>query len=85
MPRNLNCCRVCGYKYEEDYFPWGTDGKVATFDICFCCGVEFGYQDCLENSITKFRSAWMAKGCPWRDPKYKPEAWTWEKQKTQIE
>jgi hypothetical protein len=37
-------CRVCGL--EQDFQPWGKDGKTPAFEICGCCGVDFGYQDC---------------------------------------
>ena len=40
-----HCCRVCGW-YMEGYLPYGEDGSLPTFDMCDCCGVEFGYQDC---------------------------------------
>jgi hypothetical protein len=34
------CCRICGLK--QDFKPWGEDGKTPAFEICSCCGVEFG-------------------------------------------
>ena len=39
----LMLCRVCGWKQETA--PWGGDGQTASFLICPCCGVEFGYED----------------------------------------
>lgn len=33
-------CRVCGY-YIDD-LPWGKDGNCPTYEICPCCGDEFG-------------------------------------------
>ena len=38
---NKLACRVCG-KVQDDP-TWGEDGKTPTFDICDCCGVQFGY------------------------------------------
>ena len=35
-------CRVCGAEQPEA--PWGDDGETPTYDICNCCGVEFGYE-----------------------------------------
>ena len=58
MNRELNICRICGY-FEEDYFPWGEDGKTSSFDICSCCNVEFGYEDTILDSIRKFRANWI--------------------------
>ena len=29
-------CRVCGL--NQDFKPWGEDGKTPAFEICGCCG-----------------------------------------------
>ncbi|WP_407906848.1 hypothetical protein [Escherichia coli] len=44
-------CRVCGAEQPEA--PWGDDGETPTYDICNCCGVEFGYEDSTVQSIKK--------------------------------
>ena len=36
-------CRICGYRLGFE--PWGDDGKTPTYEICPCCGVEFGNED----------------------------------------
>ena len=36
-------CRICGYRLGFE--PWGDDEKTPTYEICPCCGVEFG--NCL--------------------------------------
>lgn len=36
-------CRVCGLYIEDE--PWGKDGSCPTYEICSCCGVEFGNED----------------------------------------
>lgn len=36
-------CRFCGLRQDEK--PWGDDDKTASFEMCFCCGVEFSYED----------------------------------------
>ncbi|MGB7430615.1 MAG: hypothetical protein WA933_22715 [Microcoleaceae cyanobacterium] len=46
---NKNSCRVCGY--DMKYPIWGEDGNTPSFDICPCCGTEFGYEDCTPQSI----------------------------------
>lgn len=83
--KNLQFCRVCGLFLGKDvkgneYFPWGENGNSPSFDICICCGVEFGYGDCFLEDIRAFREEWMKKGSPWRSPEYKPENWSLEEQ-----
>ena len=71
-------CRVCGYL--SDTAPWGDDGKSPTYEICPCCGVEYGYEDSSIVGIKKYREEWIAAGADWKDKKSKPENWSWEDQ-----
>lgn len=78
--RPLKCCRVCGLEYS-DYYPWGENGKSATYDNCVCCGCQFGYDDDEETcgtSISAYRQEWFNKGVPLSNPesKYLPKQWT---------
>ena len=84
MPNNpLHCCRVCGLDHE--YFIWGQDGKSPTFDICECCGVEFGYGDTSVQNCIDIRKHWIeVENAKWRDHKLKPEGWNLEQQLRQI-
>ncbi len=82
--RSAHCCRVCGLFLGKDYFPWGEDGQCPTFDICPCCGVEFGYEDCSAESIKAFRNEWFVEETPWFDPKRKAENWSLEEQLKNI-
>jgi hypothetical protein len=66
-------CRVCGFSNEAP--PWGTDGKTPLFDMCPCCGVEFGYEDATALGARGYRDEWLARGAQWHDPACKPEAW----------
>lgn len=50
----LNACKICGYS-ENNWFPWGIDGKTPSFDICPQCNVEFGYEDCNEEAIKSYK------------------------------
>ena len=75
-------CRVCGLEHQDE--PWGLDGKSPTFDICICCGVEFGYQDTTPESAARFRARWLDDGANWRDPKKKPDDWDMVAQLAQI-
>ena len=84
----LKCCRVCGLEYT-DYYPWGEDGQSATYDICVCCGCEFGYDD-DENASGKgtfaYRQEWFDKGIPLNAPnsEYLPTYWTVNHLKSQL-
>jgi hypothetical protein len=56
-------CRVCGY--ESDSPSWGEDGRTPSFEICPCCGVEWGYEDSLREGVLAHREAWFADGAKW--------------------
>ena len=69
-----NICKVCGLFQEEP--PWGDDGNSPSFEICDCCGVEFGYEDSTTESIKRFRENWIASGVNWFNSKEKPDQWS---------
>lgn len=75
---NKNNCRVCGL-YIQD-FPWGKDGKSPTYEICPCCGVEFGNEDYTKESICDYRREWISNGAIWFDQKKRPKNWDLYKQ-----
>ena len=72
------CCRVCGLIQGDQ--PWGEGGQCASFNICGCCGVTFGYQDCTPEYVKKYRTEWLKKGGKWFTPDEKPADWSLEKQ-----
>jgi hypothetical protein len=76
-PKIFNC-RVCGLVQGDE--PWGEDGKSPTFDICDCCGVEFGYGDCTLKAVHASRERWSKNGFLWRCPKEKPPNWSLDEQ-----
>jgi len=80
-PKTLEC-RVCG-RYSED-FPWGEDGKSPSFQLCPCCGVQFGKEDFTLESIRQYRDEWMRKGGVWFSKNEKPEHWDIEIQLKNI-
>lgn len=85
MPKNNDhnfFCRVCGF--DQGFAPWGEDNKSPTFDICDCCGVQFGYEDCDLKYVKLFRKNWIEKGAAWSFPKVKPSNWSLEEQMKQI-
>jgi len=65
----LHTCRICGY-FDKDLMPWGEDGDIPSFEICPCCGVEFGYEDVQIDSIVRYRKKWMNSKKFLLDPKY---------------
>ena len=75
MPNNgfNDLCRVCGLAQEVP--PWGEDGETPTFNICDCCGVEFGYENATLGAVTKFRDAWIRSGAHWFNQGKKPDHW----------
>ena len=84
MPNDSNnlACRVCGNIQSDP--PWGEDGQCPTYDICDCCGVEFGYGDCTLKATKTFRGKWLENGANWKYPKEKPPNWSLEEQLKQI-
>lgn len=75
-------CRICGFLQANA--PWGDDGQTPSFEICDCCGAEFGYHDATIQAIKKYRNKWLSEGAIWLTPKEKPETWLLEEQLKQI-
>lgn len=71
-------CRVCGFLQDE--LPWGESEDLPTFNICPCCGVEFGYEDATLYGIRRYRKLWLSGGAKWFNPKLQPKDWTLELQ-----
>jgi len=67
-------CPVCGYdKLEEEAYD--VDGNPS-YEICKCCGFEFGYDDESEGkSFKEYRMEWIESGAQWHNAKEKPENW----------
>jgi len=83
MPSDNNFhCRVCGYLPEMP--PWGGDGQSPTYEICPCCGVEYGYEDSTVSSVKKYRDEWADAGYKWQDVNAKPKFWNLEDQLKRI-
>lgn len=75
-------CRICGLFQEEQ--PWGKDGESPTYNICPCCGVEFGNEDYTIKSVHEYRKLWLEKGAVWFSIKEKPINWLLEEQLKDI-
>lgn len=82
MPNN-NVCKICGLEFG-DFYPWGEYGDLASFDICPCCGVEWGYEDCNEESSIRYRTSWINNGMNWFQPEKKPKNWNGYQQLQKI-
>ncbi len=68
----LNTCRVCGYT-DAIFFPWGKDGKTPSFEICDCCGYQFGKTDDDEGiTFEQYRTRWIAGGMVWDKGRSEP-------------
>ncbi|MGN6293494.1 MAG: hypothetical protein ACTHMV_12190 [Chitinophagaceae bacterium] len=79
---NEHNCRVCGLYITES--PWGMDGESPTYEICPCCGVEFGNEDYTIEATRRYRQKWLDKGGDWFNLKEKPEVWDKEEQMKDI-
>lgn len=58
-------CPVCGYKELAD--------PPQDYEICACCGTEFGYHD-FTLSHAELRQRWLEAGAPWFDYTSPPPA-----------
>jgi hypothetical protein len=77
-----NNCRVCGLLL--DTAPWGDDETTPTYEICPCCGVEFGNEDYTIESSWDFLKQWLSTGANWFDKSERPPDWSLQSQLAQI-
>ena len=75
-------CPVCGYPELTE--PPRNENGNPPFEMCDCCGVEFGYEDCSIDSIIQYRTEWIKNGCNWFAVE-KPLDWLFEEQLKNIE
>jgi hypothetical protein len=80
---NTLLCRVCGYANQNP--PWGHDQLTPDFEICPCCGVTAGYEDCSAESAAMYRTKWLSKGAPWFTSKQRPDDWSVKQQLLSIQ
>ena len=83
MLNKFTTCRICGHKYD-DFYPWGKDGKTASFEICDCCGVTFGYEDATKKAAIEFRKIWIDNGAKWHNCSVQPKGWSFEKSLREV-
>lgn len=66
-------CHVCGWLLDEA--PWGECGTHASWDVCSCCGCEFGLDDYIDTAMVEYRDQWLMGGAVWFAPRFKPVGW----------
>ena len=84
-------CPVCGYdrlsqKPYNDAEPFEESKMNAviygleygSFEICSCCGFEFGVDDV--SKIKEYRENWLKNGAKWFAEKRMPKNWKLEEQ-----
>ena len=76
--KSAHYCRVCGH-YNED-FSWGREEATPSFNICDCCGTEFGYHDFTIKGIRRRREIWLKQASEWNNVSAKPKVWDLERQ-----
>ena len=76
IERDTTLCPVCGFDLGEPAWPNG----LGSFEICSCCGIQFGYEDCAggggpaaraELYATR-RERWIGDGKKWWSPRPRP-------------
>jgi rubredoxin len=76
-------CPVCGYpRLLEPAYDLGTVSP--SFNICPCCGCEFGYDDATPWAKESFLKNWVKRGSPWFHPELKPSDWNVREQLQSI-
>ena len=76
-------CPVCGF--DELNEPPYDQKNAPSYEICPCCGFEFGF-DGANNSIAyvDFRQRWIKNGAHWFRPKSKPDSWDLKEQLSNL-
>ncbi len=72
-------CPTCGYP-NLDEPAWDPVSSEPSFNICPCCGCEFGYNDAKPEGRSEYRIKWLHEGAFWFQPKLKPANWNLKEQ-----
>ncbi len=75
----MNSCPVCGYD-GLNAPPFDEEGNPS-YDICNCCGYEFGFD---EENFDEYRLKWLTSGTKWFNPKVQPKDWIASEQLLKI-
>jgi len=80
----LKICPVCGYDKLEG-IPYDEYG-YPMYEICSCCGFEFGFDDESEGmSFEEYRKKWIEEGFNFRWKEDKPSLWDFNTLEKQLE
>lgn len=72
-------CPVCGFVGLAQ--PPYNEAGGGSFEICPCCGFEYGFDDQSEGrSFEDYRCSWLAAGAKWFNPDRRPADWHVEAQ-----
>lgn len=68
-------CPICGYP-DLDEPAYNLLTGDPSFDICPCCGYEYGYGDPTTSASKEiFLRNWIRLGTPWSRPGLRPSNW----------
>lgn len=72
-----NVCPVCGY--DDLVNPAYTEEGGSSYEICYCCGFEYGYTDDNDGyTYEAWRQKWIDDGMRWdwgRSDEARPDGW----------
>lgn len=75
----VNICSVCGFDGLTD--PPYSKFSNPSFEICKCCGFQFGFDDMSEGkSYEEFRNSWIENNFEWFNEDKKPKNWDHKEQ-----
>jgi transcription elongation factor Elf1 len=76
-------CPVCGYN-KLDKQPYDEKNR-GSFDICPCCGFQYGVDDDDKHyTFESYRNNWLKKGAKWFSNDNEPINWDLKKQLKNI-
>ncbi|MEW9702988.1 hypothetical protein [Paenibacillus sp. SI8] len=76
-------CTLCGYSNLK-FAPWTQKGLSPSYEICPCCGVEFGVDDINKAAYEIYKKEWFESGNKWFMESKKPNNWNLQDQLKKI-
>ena len=76
-------CPVCGFPELTE--PPRDEHGTPSYEICPCCGFEYGVDDEQEGqTVETYRTQWLTTGARWFCPEERPPLWSLEEQLNNI-
>lgn len=76
-------CPVCGYKGLDE--PAYNEYGDPSYEICPCCGFEYGFDDHSEGyTFESYREKWIKEGYRFNRKENEPKDWNADKAKEQL-